>query len=110
MKDGPVSRFAAYPTIHQACFVVIGTGALALSLNIMAGYQPDKTDLAWVVGLTFAGLSGFLDMAPPFVVRAQVVFENERSADTYTDVSIVFEEECLVPGLLSQVVGRAAVL
>lgn len=93
------------PTFYWAFFVMCGTVAAVETLPISADYQPQASWI-WVIGASFAGLSALLGLAPPFVVRAQVQFENERAAENYPDVPIVFEEARLVPGFLSEVISR----
>jgi hypothetical protein len=94
------------PTFYWALVVLCGTAAAFETLLLWADYQPQEASWIWVIGALFAGLSALLGLAPPFVVRAQVQFENDRSAENFPHVPIVFEEARLVPGCLSEVISR----
>lgn len=108
MKVGLLRHILTSPTVYWAHFVFLGTFLLVGNLIIVADYKPHKITWIWLVGLSFAGLSAFLDIAPPFVVRAQVKIEHDQAAAAYGDVSVVFHEDRVVPRFLSQAVGRVA--
>jgi hypothetical protein len=101
-----VSHELTSPTFYWVLIVICGTVATVETLPLWADYQPQEVSRIWVIGASFAGLSALLRLAPPFVVRAQVQFENERAAENYPDVPIVFEEARLVLGFLSEVTSR----
>ena len=106
MKFSSIRNLFASPNVNWVVIVVPGAALTVAGLRFGADYQPQEVSWIWVAGASFAGLSALLDLACPFVFRAQVQFENERAAENFPDVPIVFEEARLVPGFLSEVISR----
>lgn len=109
MERSMLGDLVKAPVVWWGAGLLAATAVSVCALCAVTGGEPHNFTELWFLGPVLAGLSALLDIAPPAVVRAQVRFENSRSAALYKDIDIVFHERPLVPGLLSVVDAQAAV-
>ena len=80
MERSMVGDLVKAPVIWWGAALVLATLALLGAVYLVTGLEPHALTEIWFIGGVLAGLSALLHIAPPAVVRAQVRFENSRSA------------------------------
>lgn len=107
MKRSMVGDLVRSPVVWWGASLLVTAVVASGAVYLVTGLGPAHYTGLWFAILLLAGLSVLVNVAPPFVVRAQARFENSRAAETYHDIELVFGEERLIPGVLSMVGARA---